>query len=414
MSRYRVVIRAFTLRRDVGAAIILARVLEAKGCDVLVACSRNFTDILTNWRPHAVVINTLSQIKVVKKVAPEALLICLHGEGAQDFDTSYVKALGAEPEFFEQLDRVLIWGRRARPWFDEFLPGYDHDKKVYLCGNPRLDLIKFNPAMTDGSIRREGVGVTGRFHQLNYFDGRPTIFALMKEENLEPVVKQAEGFALLMKVLRFLSSETEATISLRPHPLEAPEGYDHIRKHISERIEIDQSLDFVDWAVWQKVIVMPSSTSFLEAYLLGTPLINISRITDGSGRSDEPLAAMSMTLALLPGSFDELLAMLDGELPEPRRIDEIDQQLDETHDWFFEGSAVLRCAHAVTDALRERSFPRRLHWPTSVIELKDEIRFRRVIKREPLHPNFSYKSGFHRVPPHYQTVVDNILASEGR
>ena len=35
-----------------------------------------------------------------------------------------------------------------------------------------------------------------------------------------------------------------------------------------------------------------------------------------------------------------------------------------------------------------------------------------VVKREPLHPNFSYKSGYHAVPAHYQTVVDNILASE--
>jgi len=414
MSKYRVVIRAFTLRRDVGAAIILAQVLEAKDCAVLVACSRNFTDILTNWRPHAVIINTNSQIRIVKRIAPEALLICLHGEGAQDKDTSYVKAFGADPEIYEQLDRVLIWGRRVRPWFDEFLPGYSHDEEVHLCGNPRFDLIKFNPAMTDGSIRREGIGVTGRFHQLNYFDGRPTIYALMKEENLEPVVKQAEGFALVAKTLRFLSTATDARISIRPHPMEAPEGYEHIRKHISNRIEVDQSLDFVDWAVWQKVIIMPSSTSFLEAYLLGTPLINISRITDGSGRADEPLAAMSMTLALLPGSFDELLTMLNGELPEPRRIDEIDHQLDHVHDWFFEGSAVLRCANVILDALRERSFPRWLHWPKSIIEMKDEIRFRRVIKREPLHPNFSYKSGYHKVPAHYRTVVDNILASEGR
>ena len=67
MKKYRIVIRAFTLRRDVGIAIVLARVLEAKGCEVLVASSRNFKDILVNLCPHAVVINTNSQIDVAKR-----------------------------------------------------------------------------------------------------------------------------------------------------------------------------------------------------------------------------------------------------------------------------------------------------------------------------------------------------------
>lgn len=411
MSKYRVVIRAFTLRRDVGIAIVLARVLEAKGCEVLIASSRNFQDILTNWRPHAVVINTNSQVDVVKRSAPDAVLICLHGEGAQDKDTSYVLDFSRTPERYAQLDRVLVWGRRMLPWFEELLPDHNHDGKVFLCGNPRLDLIKYNPDILDTS-GRTGIGVTGRFHQLNYFDGRPTIFALMKEENLLPVIKQAESFSLVAKVVRFLTENTDIPISIRPHPLEAPEGYDCVREHISPKIEIDASLDFVDWASRQRMIMMPSSTSFLEAYLLKVPLLNISRITDGSGRTDEPLAAMSQTLALLPGSFEELLEMLNGELPDVPQMDSIDEHLDTVHDWFYEGSAVLRSANAIMDAIRAHDFPRRLHWPTAAVEFKDQIRFNRLVKREPLHPNFSYKSGFHVAPPHYQTVVENILASE--
>ena len=79
---------------------------------------------------------------------------------------------------------------------------------MFLCGNPRLDLIKYNPDILDTS-GRAGIGVTGRFHQLNYFDGRPTIFALMKEENLLPVIKQAESFSLVAKVVRFLTENTD-------------------------------------------------------------------------------------------------------------------------------------------------------------------------------------------------------------
>lgn len=411
MKKYRIVIRAFTLRRDVGIAIVLARVLEAKGCEVLIASSRNFQDILTNWRPHAVVINTNSQIDVVKRCCPEAALICLHGEGAQDKNTSYVLGLSRNPERYEQLDRVLVWGRRMLPWFEELLPKHHHEGKVFLCGNPRLDLIKYNPNIYDVS-KRESFGVTGRFHQINYYDGRPTIFALRKEENLLPVIKQAETFSLVTKVIRFLLEKTGSKISLRPHPLEAPEGYESLRKYISPKLKIDTSLDFVDWATRQKLIMMPSSTSFLEAYLLKVPLLNFSKITDGSGRTDQPLAEMSQTLALMPNSFDELLEMLNTDFPEVQQMPAIDKHLDEVHDWFYEGSAVLRSANVIMDTIHAHKFLRRFHWPTAAMKWKDDIRFKRLVKREPLHPNFSYKSGYHVAPPHYQTVVDNILASE--
>ena len=413
MGKYRVIIRAFTLRRDVGIALILARVLEAQGCDVVVASSRNFVDYLTKWKPHAVVINTNSQIEAVRRHAPDTALICLHGEGAQDLNTSYVKHICTQPGLYEKLDRVLVWGRLAREWFDELLPGVDHDRKVRVCGNPRLDFIRFNPALRDGTARREGIGVTGRFHQLNYYDGRPTIFALIvREENLSAVVKQCEQFSLVVRAVRYLSENTDKRLSLRPHPLEAPENYRYLRKYAAPSIDIDESLDFIDWAARQKVIMMPLSTSFLEAYLLDIPLVNISRLTPSPGRADELLSAMSPVVANVPNSYEELIEMLDSDLPGPPKTPEIDKHLDEVHDWNYGGSAVLRCAEAIIEAIQERSYPTGPRWPRALLDLEDEIRFRRILRRQPLHPNFNFKTGYHKVPEHYQTIVGNILASE--
>jgi hypothetical protein len=104
--------------------------------------------------------------------------------------------------------------------------------------------------------------------------------------------------------------------------------------------------------------------------------------------------------------------MLNTDFPEVQQMPAIDKHLDEVHDWFYEGSAVLRSANAIMDTIHAHKFLRRFHWPTAAMKWKDDIRFKRLVKREPLHPNFSYKSGYHVAPPHYQTVVDNILASE--
>ncbi len=54
MSRYRIVIRAFTLRRDIAAALLLARLLERAGCHVIVASSRDFLRTIRYWSPAAV------------------------------------------------------------------------------------------------------------------------------------------------------------------------------------------------------------------------------------------------------------------------------------------------------------------------------------------------------------------------
>jgi hypothetical protein len=46
MSKYRVLIRAFTLRRDVAPMALYQKILERMDCDVILAGARNF-----NLRP---------------------------------------------------------------------------------------------------------------------------------------------------------------------------------------------------------------------------------------------------------------------------------------------------------------------------------------------------------------------------
>ena len=71
----RIVIRAFTLRRDVAAAAVLAKLLERMGCEVMIASTRNFRRILKLWKPHAVLLNTVSEVETCMELTPEALSV---------------------------------------------------------------------------------------------------------------------------------------------------------------------------------------------------------------------------------------------------------------------------------------------------------------------------------------------------
>ncbi len=104
--------------------------------------------------------------------------------------------------------------------------------------------------------------------------------------------------------------------------------------------------------------------------------------------------------------------MLDSDLPTVTDNSDINEYLDEVHDWFYKGSAVLRSANAILETIGSHKIRPRFHWPKLVLEWRDNVRFQRLVKRNSLHPNFSYKSGYHSVPSHYQTIVDNILATE--
>ena len=44
-----------------------------------------------------------------------------------------------------------------------------------------------------------------------------------------------------------------------------------------------------------------------------------------------------------------------------------------------------------------------------MLEAIDFVSFRRAMRKNDMHANFDYKAGHHTIPPHYDTIVDNIL-----
>ena len=410
MRKPRIVIRAFTLRRDAATALLLARQLEQRGCDVIVASSRDFVRTMRYWKPDVAVINTVGQIERCTQLAPDASIVMLPGEGANARKHCDAVLLTDMPGAYEKVDRYLLWGKATEGHFREFLPDADHEKLV-VCGNPRFDLVKFNTDLRNIPAEQKTVGFIGRYHVLNRYNAVPAIFSMQAPEKREGVLWQVENFFCTITLIRRIIEQTDFQISIRPHPLEAPEGYSFMDEDIfAGRVEVDDSVDVAAWTARQRVIVAPSSQSFYEAYLLGVPIINIDPLTGNAERIREitPNAALSQLVSHKPASYDEAIELICSDLEPKSGNRVIDQHLEEYHEWSAPGSSTRQTAEEIMSVVRSRKPQSGYRMPSVAMDLWDRISFSRVSRREPLHANFSYHRHFHRSPDYFEKIIDNI------
>lgn len=415
MSKYRVVIRAHTARRDVAPAALLAKILERRGCSVIITCTRNFEPTLRMWEPHAVVIYTPGLADNLRRRFPHVKLVFLEGECFQAIPGARAKRWAAKHEEFEALDLALLCGCTEYEGFDTYGNGLDRSR-VHVVGNPKLDLVRFLPEDLKKRNESGSIGVVGRFPVLNHHEGLPAFRNITSEKSLNQTINATKAFYATFRTVDSILRNTDLEVSFRPHPNEAVEYYHEIVKQRFEaryrdRIDVDSSLDFASWAVRHKALVSPTSTSFLEASLLGVPVINLDRIADTVefNRDYAAVAAEWQESALMPKDLDQLCAILGGQIPPPKITESIEKQLNDQCDWANGSAANLRAADRIMALLKDAPRSPRMHWPRFLVGLRDEISFRRALRKNRLHANFNYKAGFHKLPAHFDRMVDDIM-----
>ena len=419
-KRYRVLIRAFTYRRDVAPMLLLQKVLERLDCEVIIACSRNFEFSLKLWKPHVTVVNTLGLSVQIKHHCPFTKVVYFDGEGFQAPGFSNAEYWASNPMAFDFLDLVLVWGKQGIKECQEYASNLDCSK-LHVVGNPKLDLVRYLPDRFKANGKAPSVGVVCRFPNLNDYEGRMPVRTLANPGNLEKIFVQMKGFVAVVEVVRVILSRTHFQISIRPHPSEQVESY---KSYISNwfgkgsvgRVTVDESMDFPAWASGQQALLSPSSTSFLEAYLLGVPIINLDAIADAveHNRDYAPVIGEWQTASLMPKSTGELCQMLLGGLSFPSKNSVIESQLADYCDWYSNTSSCLRAAILIKQLLDGTDFSPIFHWPTFIVELRDAVSFKRAMRRNPLHHNFNYQPRFHETPSHYDEMADRILAESTR
>ena len=418
--KYRILVRVHTARRDAAPLALYQRILERMECSVVLVNGNSFPTWLKLWKPHAVVVGTFGQGEKSKKMAPWTKVIVFDQEGFKNPGMTHAEQLVRASSTLDNIDLVLVWGKKIIEEFKEHAPHINREH-FHVVGNPKLDLVRFLPERFKDNQLKSSIGVVCRFPTLNDYEGRSLLRTLPNPGNVDRVIVQVKSFGATIDVVRAILSNTDFRVSLRPHPGEQIESYQEYKVKWfnnggSERVSIDSSLDFPSWAVNQRALLSPSSTSFLEAYLLGIPVINLDNIanTAEQNRNYAPVVSEWQEGGVLPSNVDDVCRLLNEDTPNPPRIEEIEKQLVEYCDWQSNLSACFRAAKWTTKLLQESQFPTTFHLPTQLVNLRDELRFKRTMLRNPLHHNFSYQQGYHEIPSYYDEMADRILAESSQ
>lgn len=406
--KYRILIRAFTLRRDIGVSYVLAELLRKQGCDVYIACCRNYARMLAKWKPHAVIINTTGAVETTKRISPHTKIIHFPGEGGEAIDGGDIAAL-KRLGTYDLIDLLLLWGNITQDAMHKNFAG--NLDKLKVCGNGRLDLIKFAPPVE----KRNTIGFIGRFANLNYYDKRPTIFTLVDPNFLENVRSECTQFVAMCKNIEHIVKSTSLNVSIRPHPLEAPEGYFRLKEEYGERVEIDDTYEFSYWASKQKMMIGTASSGFLEAYLLKIPVITIDKITGADKLTEEKykLNMMLYDMSYLPTTQEELFELVQKDLTPICNVPSVDSFLRVYENWPYEGSSLAKSAYEIISFLERQKFPSLPHYPKFTLDAHDWYYFwKSTLFGGSNHPNFNYREGYHRIPSHYDQIVDNIIGNK--
>lgn len=423
MNKPRIIIRAFTCRRDVGSACLLAGLLEQMNCAAMVTSVRDFDRTVELWKPHVVVVNTLSGAGRVKAKWPNLPAVFFEGEGIKpESSTAFIANYYKEHRpFFDAADLILLWGPRSYDLVTAELSPEDI-AKVHVAGNPNLDLAKFMPESMRYDPKSKSLGFSTRFHRINDHAGRSALRTMADDDKkVDVAILQSRGFVAMIKTIRILLDRTDFKISIRPHPLEQLESYGQFKdrwfgKEISNRISVDNSVSFSQWAAKQRAILSPTSTSFLKAYILGVPVINIDRISGVVGVSRDREGQFSRAwqdAGTVPHTEEELIDLVTSHLPDVGNSEEVNRQLETYSNYGRNHSACYTAARHISEMAHSVPQPNGFSVPKQVVDMVDAISFRRALSRNPLHPNMNYRRGYHAPPAELGLIVKTILATCG-
>jgi len=414
MRRPRVVIRAFTRRRDVASACLLAELLNALGCDALVTCTRDFMRTVRWWKPEVIVFNSRSYSDKVKPSFPDIKLILHDGEGLIPRNDSLAKHFSDNPDQFKDIDKILIWGPIE---YNEMAGVFSaaEMQKIHIVGNPNLDLVKYMPARAKYNPDSKSIGIVTRFHSINNHAGESALHRLPVRANIEDTIAQCKNFVGLINAMRVLLEKTDFSFEIRPHPLEQVESYREYSKHWfgsrhAKRVTVDDRLSFSQFAVRHRALLSPITTSFVKAYLLKVPVINMDILcgtTDHNLEAD--LGDNWVGASLRPRTEDELVKLVTGDLAPVGKDEQMEQQLTEYCDYYAQESASLRAAKIIAGVAKKARAPRGIRYPTWLVDAMDAISFRRAMRQNPLHHNMNYRRGYHQPPEFLDEMVRQIM-----
>jgi surface carbohydrate biosynthesis protein len=422
----RILLHADSLIRDPGPMLVLAELLRRRGHDAVVSSRVTTHFYLYFWRPHYLIHSAPNAVAaliakgLIAENGPRVAIIPQEGMERQDntMHAFYEGILQSGIEKF--IDQVFLWNTHQYEWLrDNSTLG---EQRLSIVANVRLDLAKYG-----GNVRpRHGtVGFIGRFPILNKYDGSHIMCHLLADASDLPelarhnrllnIATQVSSLAAYAEIIHHIMRHTDYRVSLRPHHEEAADnaGFRMLKRRYGNRIEIDRGLSIYDWALGVDAIVSTTSMTFAEAYLAGTPVICLDRMTESEENVDADEASITDSYAddLMPRNeaalYQVLAQCMNGKFTLGRN-EKVEAIMREEFSWPYVGSALGQIAdhvHAVSASCVAR-IPLA---PKHVVELAYLPRIFQIGGMRPCWVvDKHYSRLFHGVPPFVTRVVENI------
>ncbi len=333
MTRPLALVHTDALRREYPANWVLAQSLEAAGYRVILTSRSSTQRLLRFFTPEVVLLSHVFSLS-------EAELESLHTRGARIFanevegeiEGNELGISGTYPEgiAYQYFEKIFTWSEWSAGWLVRKRQVDPH--RVAAIGCTRLSLMKYFRSAPG----HQRVGILSRFEIINTFDGRHPFENLMSLDThetrsrayLERTVVEMESFAITSRVIEALTARGIA-VSIRPHPNEAVEPYQLLKKRYGAFLEVDTGPDYMGWLENLSIVVGTLSSAYTEPYLLGIPIVSIDGLQEVNYRSAHmnPFMETFSRACHRPVDFDSLLQLCADPNLAPRQDAQLQAQL---------------------------------------------------------------------------------------
>jgi len=311
-----------SLRRDFSTCYILQETLQALGYKTFICSRRNFLRFIRFVLPAKLFI--IGQVNMLEdsfflrenqKEGNEVFFMPAEGFAAdEEYITMYPEDID-----YSILNAVFFWGKNSLKWFSDHRT-IDDNAKLIRAGYARLPIAREYDHLVN--IKAKRIGFVGRFPAINDLYER-SVMSFFLNETTERGRSQlvgrlnSESNAILcyLNLFDYIINETDYIISVRPHPNEDASVYDALLNRYKGRVEINNVFDVAEWMAGCNMIVGLASSSFIDAHLVGTPVICLDKLLNSqeSTLHFDPALKWMYESCYLPDDISEVHTLLQSD-----------------------------------------------------------------------------------------------------
>lgn len=362
----RILLVADNARRDFIATRMLQRAFLKKGADARLSTLLDMVPNLRRFKPHGVMANR-ANMSFAKPASKCSRIYVFPAEGAYLTKESMLAVFKGEA--YERIDSVE-WVRRCYVWSDYVRnslleTGMFRDDQLTVAGSPRLDVyrhhVRTRALPTDPKEFTLGVAFSAKTTSAYY--GEPhyarALFDFHKDFSFPwlPPRRHFEDMCWLdqatlrlsMRYLKRFLEDFPGKVIFRPSPFEDEKEYMFLQKRYPKRVKVMLNVPLSEWLSRIDLLMTSWSTTGLEAYIEGIPVISIVGTMDQEHlfrHVDKVAGGFEKFVASfhLPETEDELFEKIraahTGELSvAPQSKEEVARLLSDLYNWPYQKAA---------------------------------------------------------------------------